>query len=83
MRKPVVAEAYKLGKNAKGLSELVSMTAELSDCIHKTDTKRLDVLPSGVVPPNHLNYLLQIVSNWSLKNLKSITITSSLIARLL
>ncbi|MGK0298267.1 MAG: succinoglycan biosynthesis transport protein ExoP [Gammaproteobacteria bacterium] len=57
MRKPVVAEAYKLGKNAKGLSELVSRTAELSDCIHKTDTKRLDILPSGVVPPNPLELL--------------------------
>jgi succinoglycan biosynthesis transport protein ExoP len=57
MRKPVVAEAYKLGKSAKGLSELVSMTAELSDCIHKTDIKRLDILPSGIVPPNPLELL--------------------------
>ena len=57
MRKPVVAEAYQLGKTAKGLSELVSMNAEVSDCIHKTDNKRLDVLPAGVVPPNPLELL--------------------------
>jgi len=57
MRKPVIAASYRLGKTAKGLSELVSMTAELSDCVHKTDTKRLDILPSGVVPPNPLELL--------------------------
>jgi len=57
MRKPVVAESYMLGKTAIGLSELVSMTAELSDCIHKTELKRLDVLPAGVVPPNPLELL--------------------------
>ncbi len=57
MRKPVVAASYQLGETAKGLSELVSMTAELSDCIHKTDIKRLDVLPAGVVPPNPLELL--------------------------
>jgi len=57
MRKPVVAESYQLGKTAKGLSELVSMNAELSDCIHKTDIKRLDILPAGVVPPNPLELL--------------------------
>jgi len=57
MRKPVVAEAYQLGKTVKGLSELIGMTAEISDCIHKTDIKRLDVLPAGVVPPNPLELL--------------------------
>ena len=57
MRKPVIAASYRLGKTAKGLSELVSMTAELSDCVHNTDTKRLDILPSGVVPPNPLELL--------------------------
>ena len=57
MRKPVIAASYKLGKTAKGLSELVSMTADLSDCVHKTGTKRLDILPSGVVPPNPLELL--------------------------
>ena len=57
MRKPVVAASYQLGETAKGLSELVSMTAELSDCIHKTDLERLDVLPAGIVPPNPLELL--------------------------
>jgi len=57
MRKPVVAESYQLGKTAKGLSELVSMSAEISDCIHNTDIKRLDILPAGVVPPNPLELL--------------------------
>ena len=57
MRKPVVAESYQLGETAKGLSELVSMNAELSDCIHKSDIKRLDILPAGVVPPNPLELL--------------------------
>jgi len=57
MRKPVVAESYNLGKEAKGLSELVAMNAKLSDCIHKTDIKLLDILPSGEVPPNPLELL--------------------------
>lgn len=57
MRKPVVATSYKLGKTAKGLSELVSMAANLSDCIHMTNIKNLDVLPSGEVPPNPLELL--------------------------
>jgi len=57
MRKPVVAASYKLGETAKGLSELVSETAKLSDCIHKTKINNLDVLPSGIVPPNPLELL--------------------------
>ena len=57
MRKPVVAVSYNLDKEAKGLSELVSTTAELSECIHKTDLKQLDILPSGEVPPNPLELL--------------------------
>jgi succinoglycan biosynthesis transport protein ExoP len=57
MRKPVVAASYHLGKAAKGLSELVSMSAELSECIHKTDIELLDVLPSGKLPPNPLELL--------------------------
>jgi len=57
MRKPIVAASYELDKTAKGLSELVSMDAELSECIHKTDIKLLDILPAGVVPPNPLELL--------------------------
>jgi len=57
MRKPVVAASHELDEAAKGLSELVSMTAELSECIHKTDNKLLDILPAGVVPPNPLELL--------------------------
>ncbi len=57
MRKPVVAEAYELDKKAKGLAELIAMTAELSECIHKTDTRNLDILPSGIVPPSPLELL--------------------------
>ncbi|MCH8163461.1 MAG: polysaccharide biosynthesis tyrosine autokinase, partial [Proteobacteria bacterium] len=57
LRKPVVATSFELGKTAKGLSELVSMNAELSDCIHKSDIKNLDILPAGVVPPNPLELL--------------------------
>jgi capsular exopolysaccharide synthesis family protein len=33
------------------------MDAELSDCIHKTENKNLDILPAGVVPPNPLELL--------------------------
>jgi capsular exopolysaccharide synthesis family protein len=57
MRKPVVAASYHLGKEAKGLSELVSMSSELSECIHKSDIELLDVLPSGKLPPNPLELL--------------------------
>jgi len=57
MRKPIVAASYELDETAKGLSELVSMSAELSECIHKTDLEQLDVLPAGIVPPNPLELL--------------------------
>lgn len=57
MRKPVVAASYDLGNEAQGLSELVSKSSELSECIHKTDIELLDVLPSGKLPPNPLELL--------------------------
>jgi len=57
MRKPIVVSSYHLGKESKGLSDHISMSAELSECIHKTDLKLLHVLPSGRVPPNPLELL--------------------------
>ena len=57
LRKPIVSLSHNLGKSAKGLSEFVTMTAESSECIHKTDIERLDILPAGVVPPNPLELL--------------------------
>ena len=57
MRRPTVAKTCGLDRKAKGLSNLVSGTAEAKDCIHRWDIGKMDVLPAGLVPPNPLELL--------------------------
>jgi capsular exopolysaccharide synthesis family protein len=55
MRRPTLARHLELGENAPGLSALVAGTAKGSECVHKLG--KLDIIPSGIVPPNPLELL--------------------------
>ncbi len=57
MRRPTVAATCGLDRKAKGLSNLVSGTAEAKECIHRWDIGKMDVMPAGMVPPNPLELL--------------------------
>lgn len=57
MRRPSVAKACGLDRKAKGLSNLVSGTAEAKDCIHRWEAGNMDIMPAGLVPPNPLELL--------------------------
>ena len=56
MRKPNVGRNFDLAPEAPGLSNLVAGTATERECIHKTKDG-LDILPSGIIPPNPLELL--------------------------
>ena len=58
MRRPAVTKGLDLLKGAKGLSNLVSGTATLEECLQKVDGSNLMILPSGTIPPNPLELLL-------------------------
>ena len=57
MRRPTVAGSWGLDKQVHGLSEFVSCSAKLAECVHQTDKANLFIMPSGVVPPNPLELL--------------------------
>lgn len=54
LRKPTVCARLKLPAQSKGLTELISGTAEIQDCIHRHTEGNIDVLPCGKLPPNPL-----------------------------
>jgi capsular exopolysaccharide synthesis family protein len=57
MRRPTVAASIGLERRALGLSNLVAGSEEPKECIHRMDELGIDVLPSGVVPPNPLELI--------------------------
>jgi capsular exopolysaccharide synthesis family protein len=58
MRRPQVGIRLGLTANAKGLSNLVTGSATLKDCVHSIEGTSLLVMPSGDVPPNPLDLLV-------------------------
>lgn len=58
MRRPAIAKGLDLPPGAKGLSNLVSGTAELKECVHSIGGTNLSVMASGTIPPNPLELLL-------------------------
>lgn len=58
MRRPQVGERLGLPKNAKGLSNLVTGTASLKECVHQVPDSHLLVMPAGDLPPNPLDLLV-------------------------
>lgn len=51
MRKPVQHKNFNL-QNRKGLSTILSRESFFEDCVHRSVIKNLDILTSGVIPPN-------------------------------
>ena len=58
MRRPQVGVRLGLASNAKGLSNLVTGSASLKECVHQIEGSTLLVMPSGDIPPNPLDLLL-------------------------
>lgn len=58
MRKPQVGVRLGLAANAKGLSNLVTGSASLKECVHQVEDSSLVVMPSGDIPPNPLDLLV-------------------------
>jgi polysaccharide biosynthesis transport protein len=58
MRRPQVGVRLGMAANAKGLSNLVTGSATLKDCVHQIEGSSLLVMPSGDVPPNPLDLLV-------------------------
>jgi capsular exopolysaccharide synthesis family protein len=52
MRKPTIAKVLNLPPNSPGLSNLVAGTATQEDCILQMEDANIDVLTSGLIPPN-------------------------------
>jgi len=58
MRHPSVGRAFGLTQESPGLSELITGTKEMSDCIHTMEETPIDLIPSGAnLPPNPLELL--------------------------
>ena len=58
LRRPQVGLRLGLPPNAKGLSNLVSGTATVDECLHRIAGTSLLLIPAGDVPPNPLELLL-------------------------
>lgn len=52
LRRPSVARSLGMPDKLPGLTEYLSGTAPLSECIHHLDVGKIDVLPLGAIPPN-------------------------------
>ena len=52
LRKPTIAKVLNLPPNSPGLSNLVAGTATVEDCILHMEDANIDVLTSGLIPPN-------------------------------
>jgi polysaccharide biosynthesis transport protein len=57
MRKPRLAKGFSLQEGARGLSNLVSGTATIDECLHAVEETSLVVMPTGDMPPNPLELL--------------------------
>jgi len=72
MRRPAVTKGLELPPAAKGLSNLVSGSAELDDCLHAVDGTKLSVMPAGTLPPNPLELLLSNRFKETLEHLSTV-----------
>jgi len=52
MRRPSIARALDLEPDVTGLSALVAGTASLEDCVRRLPDSELDIIVTGVIPPN-------------------------------
>ncbi|MDH5231358.1 MAG: polysaccharide biosynthesis tyrosine autokinase [Gammaproteobacteria bacterium] len=70
MRRPSIGETFKLPPRLPGLSNLVAQTESLEQCIHSNISANIDILPSGIIPPNPLELLSSSNFNQLLHTLK-------------
>ena len=70
LRKPKVHDDFAMG-NRKGLSTLLSGESKLDEVLQNTEYKGLDLLPSGVVPPNPSELILHDRFRQLIEELKS------------
>lgn len=59
LRKPVLHKYLKAGHNLKGISNLLSRQAELSEALVSLESFGFDFLPAGTTPPNPSELLSQ------------------------
>jgi len=52
MRHPSVAQSMQLDRTQPGLTQLLAQQASIQDCIIKTNEYNLDVLHTGIIPPD-------------------------------
>lgn len=72
MRRPSIAKHLGMEAGAKGLSNLVSGTVALKDCVHSLPDTNLMVIPAGNIPPNPLELLLSERFKQTLDKLSSL-----------
>lgn len=58
MRRPAISKGLQVAPGAKGLSNFVSGTATLQECLVPIEDSDLVLMPAGAVPPNPLELLL-------------------------
>jgi capsular exopolysaccharide synthesis family protein len=58
LRRAQVGKSLGLAMDAKGLSNMVSGTAKLSECVVRVPDSNLLIMPAGAIPPNPLELLL-------------------------
>ena len=57
LRRPSIGRMAGAPRNTAGLSEVLADQARLKDCLIHTHVKNLDILPTGLIPPDPLQLL--------------------------
>lgn len=57
LRRPSIGERFGLAKNHPGVTNILVMGGTAADCIYHDEQTGLDVLPSGLIPPDPLELL--------------------------
>lgn len=71
MRRPTLAKQLNLPLGSKGLSNAVAYPDTLDESIHHLEDLNIDVMPSGVIPPNPLELLASKNFEQVLKTLRT------------
>ena len=70
MRRPTLAKQLNLPAGSKGLSNAVAYPEDIDQCIHSIEDLNIDIMPSGVIPPNPLELLASKNFELVLKSLR-------------
>jgi len=57
LRRPSIAKIFSIDKSQGGMSQFVTGSLELQQCIHHFKDENLYVMPAGIIPPNPLELL--------------------------